>query len=651
MTRSRLFLFAYWSLLLALVLGIYLPGIDNQPLFDDGILVDRSIFERYGSLLEFQQRMLSYGSFVWVESVFGEGWWKQRLVNVLLHMGVVVALHAFWTRLLTHVRTSPDDAMPLSREAALRVGIALFAVSPVAAYAVGYLIQRSILMATLFAVLACYAFVRGVESRKWVWFLAALAGYVCALLSKGHAVMLVALWVPLFVFVARPRWRVVATVSAASALALAVAVTVLYSVYGDVIGNVFDEASRAHVAQLEGLSPGISDRVYGLSILNQAALFFYYGFFWFVPNVLAMSIDMRPAFPLSFLSFPETLGALAYFALLAGAAWAVVRRSDMLGLAALGLLFPLVLFFTEFSTVWIQDPFVLYRSYLWAIGFPVLVCVLLTGIRPPVLYTLGFVVAMVFAGLAFERTMSMRDIYRVWHDAAEKVDLQAPPNAVGRARAFVNRGSYFLENLLAEQAYRDFVRAIELGEREGSARFNLGVALQLMNRHEQALESFDLAIREGFKHPGLNYHRGETLYTLGRYAEAVEAFTLAIRVRRQDERARDNALLRRAEAAIAARDFERASRDFRTLLEKTPDDVRLLTGLGMAYVGLQDGRQALGVFDALVERGQSHVFHYGRAMALMLLERRREALAEVERALELQPENSAYRQLREQLAR
>jgi hypothetical protein len=95
-------------------------------------------------------------------------------------------------------------------------------------------------------------------------------------------------------------------------------------------------------------------------------LFFRYGLLWLIPNVGWMSIDLRPAFPLSLASAQAIASVLAYLGLLAASAWLVLRRSDVLGLIGLCLLFPLLMFGTEFGTVWIQDPFVLYRSYLWA---------------------------------------------------------------------------------------------------------------------------------------------------------------------------------------------------------------------------------------------------------------------------------------------
>lgn len=150
------------------LLAVYLPGINYGLLFDDQRLIDGSIFGSYGNLLEIKPRMISYGSFVWIDAALGEGYWKQRLFNLGLHMGVIAVLYALLKSLLAHTFFPEDiEQQPhfrASQIAALRVGIALFALNPVAVYAVGYLMQRSIAMATLFALLACWAWIKSTRN-------------------------------------------------------------------------------------------------------------------------------------------------------------------------------------------------------------------------------------------------------------------------------------------------------------------------------------------------------------------------------------------------------------------------------------------------------------------------------------------------------
>ena len=660
---AKLFTFPalFGAFVLAAVLAIYLPGWNHELLFDDLRLTDGAIFGNYGSLLTFKQRMLSYGSFIWVDLLAGPGWWKQRLVNVGLHLATVAALYALVRELLERTRFPEEfESQPhfgMSRQAAVQVGVALFAVNPMAVYAVAYLVQRSIVMATLFSVLACWCFVRGLSGRGVAWYGLALLSYVAAVLSKEHAVMVAAMAVPLYIHVRRPSWKTVATIAGASTALIAVAAVVFFGIYGEFIGKLFDQRSLDFAQQLERLSPGITQRMYPLSILNEAALFFAYGFLWFAPNVMWMSVDMRPAFPLSYLAFPQVLGVVGYVGLWIAALWAVLRRRGALSLAGVALMFPLLLYATEFATVWVQDPFVLYRSYLWAVAVPVLVAIVLTGFQPKTIYVIGCAIGLVFTVLAFERVQSLRDDHTAWGDAAEKIDLKAPANAVGRWRPFLNLGAYHLDRGSLGEAQRSFATAEALGSLHGSARFNQGVALQQQKKHAQALTTFAEAEKQGFKDLPLYYHRGESAFALGQFALAFDSFSQGLTsvaegvTGKEMDRMREAMRMRRAEAAIGAGRYDDAIGDFNALLKASPQNRRLALGLGMALVGKGDTQAAIAQFDQIIaSTPNAAAAYYGRAMAHNTAKRRDDSLKDLDRAIALDPRNAQYQQVRAQLA-
>jgi len=660
---AKLFTFPalFGAFVLAAVLAIYLPGWNHELLFDDLRLTDGAIFGNYGSLLTFKQRMLSYGSFIWVDLLAGPGWWKQRLVNVGLHLATVAALYALVRELLERTRFPEEfESQPhfgMSRQAAVQVGVALFAVNPMAVYAVAYLVQRSIVMATLFSVLACWCFVRGLSGRGVAWYGLALLSYVAAVLSKEHAVMVAAMAVPLYIHVRRPSWKTVATIAGASTALIAVAAVVFFGIYGEFIGKLFDQRSLDFAQQLERLSPGITQRMYPLSILNEAALFFAYGFLWFAPNVMWMSVDMRPAFPLSYAAFPQVLGIIGYVGLWIAALWAVLRRRGALSLAGVALMFPLLLYATEFATVWVQDPFVLYRSYLWAVAVPVLVAIVLTGFQPKTIYVIGCAIGLVFTVLAFERVQSLRDDHTAWGDAAEKIDLKAPANAVGRWRPFLNLGAYHLDRGSLGEAQRSFATAEALGSLHGSARFNQGVALQQQKKHAQALTTFAEAEKQGFSGQSLHYHRGESAFALGQFALAFDSFSQGLTsaaeglTGKEMDRIRETMRMRRAEAAIGAGRYDDAIGDFNALLKASPQNRRLALGLGMALVGKGDTQAAIAQFDQIIaSTPNAAAAYYGRAMAHNTAKRRDDSLKDLDRAIALDPRNAQYQQVRAQLA-
>jgi hypothetical protein len=159
----------YAALLCAAVLLVYSLGLHNDFIFDDERIADGTIFRGHTNFSQVQIRMLSYGSFTWIHALTGDNMPAQRVVNVLLHLGTCLALYQLFSLLLPRIAysdsTRAEPGFAASQVAALRVGVLVYAMHPVAAYAVGYLIQRSIVMATLFGVLACWAFARAVIDR------------------------------------------------------------------------------------------------------------------------------------------------------------------------------------------------------------------------------------------------------------------------------------------------------------------------------------------------------------------------------------------------------------------------------------------------------------------------------------------------------
>ena len=638
-------------LLIAAILCVYIPGLNNQLIFDDLRLAEGDFFGAYGNLLQFKQRMLSYGSFVWIQNLFGEGWWKQHLFNILLHVLTVGALYALFKALLERTQFPHDieqeEHFQASRMAALRVGLIVFALNPVAVYVVGYLIQRSILMATLFAVLACFAYVRGLSNGSIGWFVAAVISYIAAALSKEQAALTVAMAVPLYIYVRRPSWKKVLMVSGATAVVLVLAVGAVLSIYGNLIGNLIDNQSVAYVKQLEVISPGITSKVYGLSILNQAALFFVYGVLWVVPYVGAMSIDMRPAFPVSYGSALHLIGAVAFIALLAASIWAVLRKDGVLRFAALCLLFPMLWFFTEFAVVWVQDPLVLYRSYLWAVGIPGLVAIVLTGFKPRTIYIVGAFLALLFGGLAMERVMSMRDAETVWEDAASKVDLKAPANAVGRYRPYLNLGTERMERGRYAQAERDFMTADALNDLNGNARFSIGVSQLQQKKYPDAIRSFLAAEEKGYSGQTLWYQRAEAYAALGHPKEAFDAFSTALQAGGPDvndstgaKQLTEQTHLRRAEMGMTIQKYDDAVKDYEAVLKTSPQSSRAAVGLAMALTGKGESAKAKEQMDALIAKSPSGPAFYARAMAQYGLKNIAEALKDLDQATQADPANA-----------
>ncbi|MDQ1314260.1 MAG: hypothetical protein QG662_369 [Pseudomonadota bacterium] len=625
------------AVVLIALAAIYLPGLTNPLIFDDRALTDGRIFGAYGSLLHLQPRTLSYGSFVWIQAAFGDSWVVQRSFNLLIHLGVVLALWAFYREILRAVATSDagSSASSYHQSPALGLAVGFFALNPSAVYAVAYLIQRSILMATLFVVLGLWLFARGLRRGSWVSLFAALACYVLAVMSKEHAIMAPLAALPVYILVARPSLRKLALIGGAGAVLVGVAAAVLALRYGEIIGKPFDAFSRTFLAQLTALGPDVEKNAYPLSILNQTWLFFKYGLLWLLPYAGWMSIDMRPPFPVSLTALPQILGLIGYLAVLAGGFFLIVRYRDWRALLGISLLLPALLFVTEFATVWVQDPFVLYRGYLWAIGIPGLVFFLFHGVSGRMLGAIGAVLAALFVWQALDRVSSMSSPVRVWSDAIAR--HPDDPRSVGRWFPYLNRGEIHLDQGNLREAFEDFRVSSTLGDK-GMGMFNIGSMLLGAGRYAEALEAYEKARQLGYDFPGLRYQRGIALHVLGRRAEAHREFELALEETPVLPR-REEVLALKGRVALEMGQVDAAMADLEAALELDPRHQKARVDLGMALVIKRDYARAHTLFGKLIKASPDGPAYYGRALANHGLNNKTEALADIEKAISLTPDN------------
>ena len=298
------------GLLAALLAIVYWPSLSATLIFDDALLASPEFWVDYGSITNLKVRALSYGSFVWIQQIFSERWEVQRLFNVLIHALNCGLLFVFYRSLKTHFVAVPSDPSHATRDQwALWFSVLWFAINPMAVYGVAYLMQRSILLATTFSLVALICVLQALEARKWRYWFAALAAYLAALLSKEYAIMVPIIALAIYVAVKRPGVGALLRGIAFMGVTVSVGGYGLFKRYGSLIGTSFDDASYKFASQLATLAPDVQKNVWPLSILNEMRLFFEYGWRWFFPSVNSMSIDMRPSFPLSFTDWPYVVAA------------------------------------------------------------------------------------------------------------------------------------------------------------------------------------------------------------------------------------------------------------------------------------------------------------------------------------------------------
>ncbi len=548
-----------WILsLFAAVCLVYLPFLGSPFVFDDLNFFSGDIPDRYAhSLFQFDLRWLPYVSLGWTAAIFSDAVPHFfHLGNVLLHGANVILLFYLLRHLASAVITEHEKSPALIWGAWF--GALIFACHPVAVYAVGYVIERSILMATLFALVMQLAYLRGLLTGQKRWLVLAVIAYFLAGFSKEHSVLMPTVLVALTILLRDKNKLDKRALWLAWGAFVAIAVLLILSAKG-VIGTAY-EAMSTSLFEQQGVV-GSAPMLHLLSALTQSGLFFKYLLLWWLPNPAWMSVDMRESFISSWSAWQGWLGVIGYIAYGVLGGWLLFRPRWM-GLVGLALLYPWVQFLVEFSSIRVQEPFVLYRSYLWLPGmmlfFPLLLAKLpsisqnnykkpfgltlrlrsglkalskagsgkvaggstssprtvtvLTERSTRTLLGLGFI-ALLLVPLAWNRLWVFADNYRLWNDAALLLRSGQEP---GADRIFYNRGQAKAAEHKWEDAIADYQRAVAVSPQLAPLRKTLGWAYLNSGRYQDAIAQYDAVI--AIKPDDAQAYYGKGLSLMGLHA-------------------------------------------------------------------------------------------------------------------------------------
>ncbi len=522
--RVRLQRYLQIALLLLAVVALYAGSLSSPLVFDDfAFFTTPDILSQYGrTFFSLEPRWLSYTTLARTVNWLGFDIFWLRLGNVLLHAANAVALFLFLKRLFQVTLAHPDgrDGAPPSSVWFAFFGALIFALHPVAVYGVAYLIQRSTLMATLFMLLMLRVYLEGLLRGGWHWMLAAVLLYLAAVYSKEHSIAAPGVALALTLLIRKPSAALLKQIALYAILLALIAATVIYVFSTKGILGVAYEPRATGMLVLSARMHGLTDlpHVYLLSILTQSWLFFKYLWLWLVPNPAWMSVDMREPFALSLLGW-HTLGLVAFLGYFCTAAWLLLKQGRM-GLLGFALLFPWILFLTELSTVRAQEPFVLYRSYLWMPGLFAALPVAFGWLVPKKAFLLLGTACLLLVPLTLNRLDSFSSTLRLWDDAEKLV--RDKPGAYGVERIYTNRGNKLFQLRRYDEAVADFSRAIAAYPDDELVYGSRAKAYYFLGKYQESLLDFDRAIVLKPDNKRFYYDRALTYRALGNFAAAQE---------------------------------------------------------------------------------------------------------------------------------
>ena len=213
-------------------------------------------------------------------------------------------------------------------------------------------------------------------------------------------------------------------------------------------------------------------------------------------------------------------------------------------MAGFGMLFAWILFLAEFSTARFQEPFVLYRSYLWAPGVLIAVAATLSAFPLRAAMTVSVLAIPLLWYQAQDRLVTFSSSFRLWEDAVAKLPAKPVPwgsrTLYVMAKEYADGGRPDKAIEIAEKCmdqYPDTVhchyargvihflqgqydlalhylaRAVELQPESGIAHHRLGLVLERLGRIQEAKAEYGRASGLGFKGADFEIKRLESWST------------------------------------------------------------------------------------------------------------------------------------------
>ncbi|MBF0104314.1 MAG: tetratricopeptide repeat protein [Deltaproteobacteria bacterium] len=611
-----------------------------------------------------------------------------RLVNVVFHAANTALIYFLIHRFFVLAYARDHNAAGHGRLWAF-VGALFFGLNPAGIYAVVYVVQRFVLMATFFSLAGVLSLLHGLVildgaqagQKKWrgvfLIYLSVLF-YFLAVHSKEHAVMLPGVLVCL-VFVFRTNMRPhLKHFFVPFFLCVLIGGHIILAMKGFLF-RVYEPHASLAVQNLQntlaekGVETDLgTKRIYFLSVFNQCGLFFRYLYLWIIPDFTRMALEINLKFPHRFLSWQVVAGGLCFVSYVS-VALSLLLKSTAKKMVGLGLIYPAILFMTEFSTVRFHEGFVIYRSYLWVSGLSIAVAFVLRHITETItgrLSRLGaYAVLLIYFAMMLvatqDRISPFASDLALWRDISKRIDFndKTIPNsfraagnlgsALGKAGQYDEAIRYYeiaarlnpgyilpwhtLGAVIAidgnkGEAVRFLERAVKINPGNPEPYYNLGSIYSGFGDYEKAALYFkkSLALDPRFKES--LYNLANAFFKMGKISEALVYYRKALQVFPEYLDARHNLAVALTETGSHAE----AIREYMIVVSKKPDYAQAYYNMGRSFMALNQFDAALKNFLTSLTYEPHYVYanHYV-GVALLKMNRGGEALDYFNRALKI----------------
>lgn len=611
------------SCILALVLlALYARTLHSPLHYDSQINLNpdmlRSILPRFNFLKNFfiDPRGAGWATLILTFKYFGLNTFLFHLQDLLLHFFNSILIFIFLKKIFGDcLSTDKNFSKPTIHWLAFFAAL-FFALNPVGVYVVTNVIQRFVLFAVFFSLLAILSWRKALVEQRVLWFWISAPLYYLAMQGKEQAVTLPAVFMLLVFLLRKPDkklWRDLLPplfVCALMALWTVVANSHLMGIVYEPLAQEMIQNSHA-TADIGTVHELLNDRfIFPLSILNQLWLFFRYLYLWLIPDVSKMAVDLPISFIGTFFSIKLFLGFFLFAALMAMGFLGLKKRGT-LGLAGFGLLVAQFLFLSECSTVRYHEIFVLYRSYLWMIFIFAILPLLVAKIPAKWRWSLLGLATLIFFIASWERAGTFLSELKLWEDAAYKTDKMEEVSPVGYrtygnvATALGGVGRY-------AEAFKYYQKAAELNPVFVKAWDGMGASMGFLGRDEEAIPYLKKAIEIEPRYRQSYFNLGTVFARLGRNTEAVEYLKKAV--------------------------------------ELDPDYSDALYNLATTLQRIGKDAEAFPLYEHILKLNPGNLnVLYNEAVVHLKLKRQADAIACLKRILELDPNFSPALELKRQL--